>query len=126
MGDAAEIMRRTGAEIVGSRTTCNICRALKVSEKKIKEVSPGETVDYGTFQVSISIADYVAEMAKNALEIKIHIINILIPIFLLTAIGTLLHRSNFTSESFFNDCARLTYWVGLPSLLFLSISIFTF
>lgn len=51
-----------------------------------------------------------------------HIINILAPIFLLIGLGITLRRSGVMSEVFFKDCARLTYWIGLPALLFKSIA----
>ncbi|MEA3334855.1 MAG: AEC family transporter [Chloroflexota bacterium] len=46
------------------------------------------------------------------------IIDILAPIIILVALGTLLHRTGFLSRDFFRKANHLVYWVGLPSLLF--------
>jgi len=46
------------------------------------------------------------------------ILNTLTPVFLLIAIGVVIQRSGFVSEGFLREANRLTYWVGLPALLF--------
>ncbi len=46
------------------------------------------------------------------------ILNTLTPVFLLIAIGVVLQRSGFVSEGFLREANRLTYWLGLPALLF--------
>ena len=46
------------------------------------------------------------------------ILQILTPIFLIIGLGWLLARSGFLSAQSLADLNRLTYWVGLPSLLF--------
>ncbi|MDB6094263.1 MAG: Membrane transport protein [Verrucomicrobia bacterium] len=46
------------------------------------------------------------------------ILNVLAPVFLMIAIGTVLQRSGFASPTFFKEANRLTYWLGLPALLF--------
>lgn len=46
------------------------------------------------------------------------ILNTLAPVFLLIGIGALLQRSAFVSENFLREANRVTYWLGLPALLF--------
>lgn len=50
------------------------------------------------------------------------IINILAPVFILVGLGVLLKSSKLLSETFFEECAKFTYWVALPALLFYKIS----
>jgi len=40
------------------------------------------------------------------------------PVFLIVALGTWLQGSGFVSPGFFKEANKLTYWVGLPALLF--------
>lgn len=47
-----------------------------------------------------------------------HILNILAPVFLLIATGALLQRTAFVSPDFLKEANRVTYWLGLPALLF--------
>lgn len=42
----------------------------------------------------------------------------LAPVFILIAIGAVLQRSGFVSNGFLREANRLTYWLGLPALLF--------
>ncbi len=46
------------------------------------------------------------------------ILNTLAPVFLLVAIGAVLQRTEFVSASFLREANRVTYWLGLPALLF--------
>lgn len=46
------------------------------------------------------------------------ILNTLAPVFLLIAVGAALQRSRFVSPDFLREANRLTYWLGLPALLF--------
>ena len=46
------------------------------------------------------------------------ILNVLAPVFLLIAIGAGLQASRFVSENFLKEANRVTYWLGLPALLF--------
>jgi predicted permease len=46
------------------------------------------------------------------------IFDILAPVFLLIALGAGLQRSKFVSENFLKEANRVTYWLGLPALLF--------
>ncbi|MDB6167668.1 MAG: Membrane transport protein [Verrucomicrobia bacterium] len=46
------------------------------------------------------------------------ILNVLAPVFLMIAIGAVLQASRFASPGFFKEGNRLTYWLGLPALLF--------
>lgn len=50
------------------------------------------------------------------------VINILAPVFILVCLGVLLKSSGFMSEAFFEECAKFTYWIALPALLFYKIS----
>jgi len=45
-------------------------------------------------------------------------LNILAPVFLLIGIGAVLQATNFASPNFLREANRLTYWLGLPALLF--------
>ena len=46
----------------------------------------------------------------------------LAPVFLVIALGAVLHRTGFVSPGFFREANRLTYWLGLPALLFESLA----
>jgi predicted permease len=48
----------------------------------------------------------------------VEIVNVLTPVFLMIAIGGGLQRSGFASPGFFREANRLTYWLGLPALVF--------
>jgi len=49
---------------------------------------------------------------------RVLILNTLAPVFLLIAIGAGLQRSGFLSPGFLKEANRVTYWLGLPALLF--------
>jgi L-ascorbate metabolism protein UlaG (beta-lactamase superfamily) len=53
LADAAEIYRQTGAVIVGSQTTMNICRAQGVPESHLKEFTAGQTLRFADFSVDV-------------------------------------------------------------------------
>ncbi len=55
-----------------------------------------------------------------------HVLNTLIPVFFVIAVGAVLRRTNFLSGHFINDLNRLVYWVGLPCLLFYEIATASF
>jgi predicted permease len=46
------------------------------------------------------------------------VVNSLAPIVIVIALGALLRATRFLSEDFFNGMNKLTFWVGLPALLF--------
>ena len=46
------------------------------------------------------------------------IFNTLAPVFLLVVLGAAMQRSGFVSASFLKEANRVTYWLGLPALLF--------
>ncbi len=46
------------------------------------------------------------------------ILNTLAPVFLMIAVGAGLQRTKFVSENFLKEANRVTYWLGLPALLF--------
>lgn len=46
------------------------------------------------------------------------ILNLLAPVFLLIALGAVMQRTGFVSAGFLREANRVTYWVGLPALLF--------
>ncbi|HVU25501.1 MAG TPA: AEC family transporter [Opitutus sp.] len=46
------------------------------------------------------------------------VLNTLAPVFLLIAIGAGLQRSGFVSAGFLKEANRVTYWLGLPALVF--------
>ena len=55
-----------------------------------------------------------------------HVLNTLIPVFLVIAVGAALRRTNFLSGHFIDGLNRLVYWVGLPCLLFYEIATASF
>lgn len=46
------------------------------------------------------------------------ILNILAPVFLMIGFGVILQASRFVSPNFLREANRVTYWLGLPALLF--------
>ncbi|WP_404424814.1 AEC family transporter [Nibricoccus sp. IMCC34717] len=50
------------------------------------------------------------------------VFNVLAPVFLLIALGAALVRTRFVSEAFLRETNRVTYWLGLPALLFTSLA----
>ena len=46
------------------------------------------------------------------------VLNTLAPVFLLIAIGAVMQRARFVSAGFLKEANRVTYWLGLPALLF--------
>ena len=46
------------------------------------------------------------------------ILDILAPVFLLIAIGAVLQKKEFVSANFLKEANRVTYWLGLPALIF--------
>ena len=46
------------------------------------------------------------------------VLNVLTPVFLLIALGTVLQKTAFVSPGFLREANRVTYWLGLPALLF--------
>lgn len=46
------------------------------------------------------------------------ILNVLAPVFLIIALGAWMQRTQFVSASFLREANRVTYWLGLPALLF--------
>ena len=58
----------------------------------------------------------------RAIKLFLSIANSLAPVFLVIALGWSLRRQSFLSPTALQDMARLTYWVGLPCLLFYKIA----
>ena len=52
-----------------------------------------------------------------------YILNSIAPIFLLIALGKLLHQTGFFSEPFFKGLNKLVFWIALPALLIARISV---
>jgi predicted permease len=50
------------------------------------------------------------------------VVNALAPVFLLIALGAWLQGSGFVSERFLREANRVTYYLGLPALLFSQLS----
>lgn len=46
------------------------------------------------------------------------ILNTLAPVFLMIAVGAVLQKTKFVSPNFLKEANRVTYWLGLPALLF--------
>ncbi len=55
-----------------------------------------------------------------------HIINTTLPVFLIIAFGAILQRAGFLPAEFVKATNRLTYWVGLPCLLFYKVAVATY
>jgi len=51
-----------------------------------------------------------------------YVLNSLMPVFLIIALGKILCRTGFFSESLVKSLNQLTYWIALPALLFSAIS----
>jgi L-ascorbate metabolism protein UlaG (beta-lactamase superfamily) len=51
--DAPEVARQTGALVLGSASTCNLCRASGVPEAQLREVHPPEVVEEGPFRLEL-------------------------------------------------------------------------
>ena len=52
-----------------------------------------------------------------------YILNSIAPIFLLIALGKLLHKTGFLPEPFFKGLNKLVFWIALPALLITRISV---
>lgn len=50
------------------------------------------------------------------------ILDTIAPVFLVVAVGAWLQRSGFVSPGFLKEANRLTYWLGLPALLFVQLA----
>ncbi len=50
------------------------------------------------------------------------VLNTLAPVFLLIALGAWLQRTKFVSPNFLKEANRVTYWLGLPALLFTQLA----
>ncbi len=50
------------------------------------------------------------------------VLNTLAPVFLLIAVGVWLQRSGLVSVGFLKEANRVTYWLGLPALLFTQLT----
>jgi predicted permease len=48
----------------------------------------------------------------------VQILNTLAPVFLLIALGAVLQKTAFVRPDFLKEANRVTYWLGLPALLF--------
>jgi hypothetical protein len=46
------------------------------------------------------------------------VFNVLAPVFLLIGLGVILQRTHFVSTGFLREANKVTYWLGLPALLF--------
>lgn len=50
------------------------------------------------------------------------VFNVLAPVFLLIALGGILQRTHFVSAGFLREANKVTYWLGLPALLFSNLA----
>jgi len=50
------------------------------------------------------------------------ILNTLAPVFLMIAVGAVLQQTKFVSPNFLKEANRVTYWLGLPALLFTQLA----
>jgi L-ascorbate metabolism protein UlaG (beta-lactamase superfamily) len=53
LADAPEIAKRTGASILGSLTTVNICKSLGVASSQLKVCEAGDIMEFGDFTVNV-------------------------------------------------------------------------
>ncbi|HDS85608.1 MAG TPA: AEC family transporter [Phycisphaerales bacterium] len=51
-----------------------------------------------------------------------HLVNTLVPVFLLIGLGFVLRKSNFLTGDLVGGINKLVYWVGLPALLFIEVA----
>ncbi len=51
-----------------------------------------------------------------------HIVNTLVPVFLLIGLGFVLRKSDFLSGDLVGGINKLVYWIGLPALLFIEVA----
>lgn len=51
-----------------------------------------------------------------------NVVNVLAPVFLVIALGAILLRCGFVTSAFLREANRVTYWLGLPALLFVSLA----
>ncbi|MFI5357503.1 MAG: AEC family transporter [Opitutales bacterium] len=59
--------------------------------------------------------DAARAMAEDC---RVVILDTIVPVFLIVALGAWWQRRSFVSPGFLKEANRLTYWVGLPALLF--------
>ncbi len=59
-----------------------------------------------------------AGKARGGIVAAMQILNTLAPVFLLIAAGAGLQKLKFVSPNFLKEANRVTYWLGLPALLF--------
>lgn len=50
------------------------------------------------------------------------VFNVLAPVFLLIAFGVVLQHTGFVSAGFLREANKVTYWLGLPALLFSNLA----
>jgi len=55
-----------------------------------------------------------------------YIVNTIVPVFLIIALGAYLRKLRFFSADFVTALNRLVYWVGLPALLFYKVAAATY
>lgn len=58
----------------------------------------------------------------GAMVRSVVVLNTLAPVFLLIAVGVWLQRSGLVSAGFLKEANRVTYWLGLPALLFTQLT----
>jgi predicted permease len=61
---------------------------------------------------------HVDEVPADLDAPSVLVLNTLAPVFILIAIGAVLQKSAFVSPAFLKEANRVTYWLGLPALLF--------
>lgn len=52
-----------------------------------------------------------------------YVLNTLLPVFAMVALGMILRKKRFLSDAFVKDINKLVFWVALPVLLFYSIAV---
>ncbi len=60
--DAPEVARRTGAILVGSKSTANVGRGWGLDDKQIKIVGDGDQVDFGNFHITFVRSQHAPTM----------------------------------------------------------------
>ena len=63
--DAPALALRTGATVVGSPSTINLCRSRGVPEDRLIEVAGGERLTLGTFTVDVRATDHSPVMGRE-------------------------------------------------------------
>ena len=66
--------------------------------------------------VASGVGGWLAEAGDGERK-PMYVANVVVPVFLIVALGAVLRRTGFLNDQVFRGLNRLAYWVGLPCLL---------